>query len=145
MVIRISHKAKLLAVAAAVTGGVAVPVSSAVAHDAVAHKTVNFNYYVAKGPVPKNLLHQTGKLVGSPFGKGTFTASTEVPITKYVWKFKAGALDVTFNSTLKGVIATGPWKVTGGTGEFAHAKGSGSGTGAIDGSKQFHFTGKISY
>ena len=144
MSIRISHKAKLVAVAVAMTG-VAAPVSSAVAHDAIAAKTYNFNYYVAKGPIPKNLLKQTGKLVGSPFGKGTFTASTEVPVTKYVWKFKAGALDVTFNSTLKGVIASGPWKVTGGTGKFKHAKGSGSGTGAINGSKQFHFVGHISY
>ena len=144
MSISTQRKAALLGMAAAVTA-VAVPVSSAVAHDAVAAKTYKFNYYVAKGPIPKNLLHQTGKLVGSPFGKGTFTASTEVPITKYVWKFKGGALDVTFNSTLKGVIASGPWKVTGGTGKFKHAHGSGSGTGAINGSKQFHFVGSISY
>jgi hypothetical protein len=144
MSIRISHKAKLLGLAAAMTA-VAGPVSSAVAHSAVAASSVKYNYYVAKGPVPKNLLKQTGKLVGSPFGKGTFTAATEVPITKYVWKFKKGSIDVTFSSTLKGVIATGPLKITGGTGEFKHAHGTGFGTGAIDGSKQFHFTGKITY
>jgi hypothetical protein len=138
----ISHKAKLVGLAAAMTA-VAAPVSSAVAHPAVAASSVKFNYYVAKGPVPKNLLHETGKFVGSPFGKGTFTAATEVPITKYVWMFKGGNLDATFTSTLKGVIASGPWKITGGTGKFAHAKGSGFGTGAINGSKQFHFTGKV--
>jgi hypothetical protein len=58
MVTRISHKAKLLVAVAAVTA-VAAPVSAAVAHDAVAAKAYNFNYKVAKGPVPKNLLHQT--------------------------------------------------------------------------------------
>jgi hypothetical protein len=142
MVIRISHKAKLLGMAAALTA-VAGPVSAAVAHPAVAASSYKFNYYVAKGPIPKNLLHETGKFVGSPFGKGTFTAATEVPITKYVWMFKGGNLDATFTSTLKGVIASGPWKITGGTGKFAHAKGSGFGTGAINGSKQFHFTGKV--
>jgi hypothetical protein len=143
MINRFSHKAKLLAGVVAAMLSVAVPVSLAVAPSAAAATSYKFNYYVAKGPIPKNLLHETGKLVGSPFGKGTFTASTEVPITKYVWSFKGGALDVKFTSTLKGVIASGPWKVTGGTGRFAHAKGSGSGSGAIDGSKQFHFVGTV--
>jgi hypothetical protein len=137
-----SRKAKLLGVAVSLAG-IAIPASSAVAHPAVAAGSYKINYTIAKGKIPTNLLHQTGRLVGSPFGSATFTGSTEVPITTYVWKFKSGKLDIKFTATLKGVIASGPWKVTGGTGKFKHAHGTGTATGAINGSKQFHFVGKV--
>jgi hypothetical protein len=141
--VRISRKAQLLGLIVSMvclTAGV----SPAFARVSAAAKTYKFNYTVVKSKVPTNLEHQTGKMTGSPFGKATFTASTEVPITTYVLSFAGGKLDIKLTASLHGVIASGPWKVTGGSGKFAHAHGGGHGSGAIDGSKQFHFTGKVS-
>jgi hypothetical protein len=140
--VNISRRAKLLGVLVAVTG-IAVSVSPAFAHQAVAANTYQINYTVAKGKVPTNLLHQTGKIYGRPFGPATFTGKTVVPITTYVWSFRGGKLDIRFDGALHGIIASGPWRVTGGTGRFRHAHGSGRASGAIDGSKQFHFTGHV--
>jgi hypothetical protein len=143
--VHIPRTAKLVGVLVALLG-VTATVTPALAHEVAAAKTKTYklNYLVAKGKVPTNLAHQTGKMTGSPFGPVTFTADTEVPITTYVWTFRGGKLDIKFTATLKGVIASGPWKVTGGTGKFAHAHGSGTASGAIDGSKQFHFVGTVS-
>jgi hypothetical protein len=141
--VNISRRAKLLGVLVSVMG-IVVSVSPAFAHQAVVANTYRINYTVAKGKVPTNLLHQTGKLYGRPFGRATFTGKTEVPITTYVWSFRRGKLDIRFDGTLHGITASGPWKVTGGTGEFRHARGSGTASGAINGSKQFHFVGHVS-
>ena len=143
--VRISRKAKLVGMLVSLVC-ITATVTPAFAHQVAAAKakTYKFNYLVAKGKVPTNLAHQTGKMTGTPFGTCTFVGDTEVPITTYALKFSGGTLDIKFTATLKGVIASGPWKVTGGTGKFAHATGSGKATGAIDGSKQFHFTGTVS-
>ncbi len=117
-----------------------------VAVPAAQAKTVAFDYSIAKtGKVPTDLSHLSGKLVGKPFGNGSFTGKTIVPVTTYVWKFKGGTISARFDAKLDGIIASGPLKITGGTGTFAGAKGSGTARGAIDGSVPFHFKGKVSY
>jgi hypothetical protein len=143
--VHISRRAKVLGVLVSLIA-ITATVSPALAHQAAAAKTKTYkvSYTVAKGPIPKNLLHLTGKITGTPFGPATFTGKTIVPITTYVWSFSGGKLDIKFSGTLKGVIASGPWKVTGGTGKFSHARGGGTATGAVDGSKQFHFVGSVS-
>jgi hypothetical protein len=141
--VHMSRKARLMGLLACLMCLTAT-VPPALARTVAAAKTYPFNYTVAKGKVPTNLAHQTGKMTGKPFGAASFTASTEVPITTYVVSFSGGKLDMKFTATLHGVIASGPWKVTGGTGKFAHATGGGTASGAIDGSKQFHFVGKVS-
>jgi hypothetical protein len=132
-----------LCVAALLAAATLSPAASAHNATAATAKSYKINYVTPPGPPPTDLSHITGKLKGTPFGPATFTGSVVVPLTKYVWKFSGGKLDVTFTAKVTGVDVAGPWVVTGGTGKFTSAKGNGTATGSINGSKPFHFVGKV--
>jgi hypothetical protein len=137
-----------LAAAALLTAGALVAGQAGaqpVATAAKAKKTYTVSYATARSKPPTDLSKLRGTLVGKPFGTASFTGATVVPITTYQWRFKGGVLKVKFTATLKGVIASGPWKVTGGTGKFKGATGGGKASGGIDGSKPFKFTGKVKF
>jgi hypothetical protein len=84
-------------------------------------------------------------LSGSPVGKCTMTGKLVIPDTQQVWKCKGGTLKLTGHGTTGAANdAKGTWKVNGGTGKYAKAKGKGVFTGQISTGK-FTYTGTLSY
>jgi hypothetical protein len=85
-----------------------------------------------------------GKLTGSPFGNGTVSGTVKPPVAQYVWHFQGGTVKVKWVAKLKGQIASGNWKILGGTGKYKGIKGGGHGSGNVVTGK-LKFTGKATF
>lgn len=87
----------------------------------------------------------TGKFKGTPFGQCTMKGKLEIPKTRQTLKCKGGTVKLvgTASSGASNSVK-GTWKITGGSGKFAGARGKGSFTGTLSTAK-YHYKGKVSY
>jgi hypothetical protein len=85
----------------------------------------------------------SAKITDPVLGKCTMTGKLVIPDTQQVWKCKGGTFKLTGHGTTGADNdAKGTWKVTGGTGKFKGAKGSGTFAGKLSTSK-FTYKGSI--
>jgi hypothetical protein len=87
----------------------------------------------------------SGKIVGGTIGKGTYAGKVinGGSGSTLTWKVKGGSLKVTTAAGIVGRAVKGTFRVTGGTGKFKGAKGSGKLNGDLN-TGLFTFTGKLS-
>ena len=87
----------------------------------------------------------TGKYKGTPFGNCTMKGTLVIPDTKQTWYCKGGTVKLTAHSTTGASNnVKGTWKISGGSGKFKHARGSGTFSGQISTTK-YTYVGKVSY
>ena len=136
---------QLAAGALAATLALAALVAPQIASATTKTKVIKVNVTLKTGAPPSSpTAPVSGTLVGTP--TGSYNGAVVPPDTKYVWKLTGGTIKITFAGTVSGATVSGPWHVTGGTGKYKHAKGSGTETGGISaGGAPFKMKGTIKY
>lgn len=85
----------------------------------------------------------SAKITDPVLGRCTMTGKLVIPDTQQVWKCKGGTFRLTGHGTTGASDdAKGTWKVSGGTGKFKGAKGSGTFAGKLSTAK-FVYKGSI--
>jgi hypothetical protein len=111
---------------------------------AASAKTVKFTMTEnAKSSGPPNYI--ADGTVSGTLGKGKAHSQTLPPTTKGYWKLKGGTIHYTFNTALKGTVASGKGTFTKGTGKYKGVKGSFKVRGDITGKFPFQMKGKAKY
>jgi hypothetical protein len=87
-----------------------------------------------------------GKMTGKPFGTCTQNGTVVVPQLKFVMHCKKGTVKgaFTITSPLTSNNVKAKWKITGGTGKYKGAKGSGTMKGTVTPGTQ-NVKGKVKY
>jgi hypothetical protein len=115
-----SFRARAVALVVVASACAALPASASAA--------TKFRFTQSSGKLTGNTA--TGTISGGTFGKGTVTGKVTPPTASYTFKFKGGTIKMSFNATdIEGSHIAGPIKLTGGTGKYAHIKGSGTCSG----------------
>jgi hypothetical protein len=123
---------------------VAVPVGAGASVRPATTKSISLTLHAHIGShATSGVQHGHGTLQGSL--SGTYTATVDVPVTKYALKVSGGTIDITTLYNVDGEKLSGAWHATGGSGIYAHVKGSGKATGALAANAVFKLTGKLSY
>jgi hypothetical protein len=124
---------------------VAVPVGAGASARPATTKSISvtLHAHIGANHPTSGVQHGHGTLQGSL--SGTYTATVDVPVTKYVLEVSGGTIDITTLYNVDGEKLSGAWHTTGGSGRYAHVKGSGKATGALAANAVFKLTGKLSY
>jgi hypothetical protein len=67
-----------------------------------------------------------GKVLSSPWGKGTYKGTLNVPEIVAKYKVKGGTFVISAKGTIDGNRASGQWKMSKGTGKFKEISGHGT-------------------
>ena len=97
----------------------------------------------SSGP-PKYIVPAAGEPSPGP-RQGQGASQTLPPETKGYWKLKGGTIYYTFNTSLKGTVASGNGKFIRGTGKYKGVKGSFAVRGDITGKFPFVMKGTAKY
>jgi len=115
---------------------------------AASAKTVSFKMTEhARKPAapPKFIVPESGCSVSGALGHGKCASRTTPPTTNGHWKLNGGTIYYTFNTSLKGTVASGTGKFVRGTGKFRRIKGTFKVRGDITGKFPFTMNGRATY
>lgn len=111
---------------------------------AASAKTVKFTMTEnAKSSGPPNYV--ADGTVSGTLGRGKTHSQTLPPKTTGHWTFKGGKIYYTFNTTLKGTVASGTGHFTKGTGKYRKVRGTFKVRGDITGKFPFVMKGTAKY
>jgi hypothetical protein len=98
---------------------------------------------VTKGTYNGNSVQ--GKILSSPWGKGTYKGTLNPPDIVAKYKVKGGTFVISAKGTIDGNRAFGSWKISKGTGKFKGIKGGGKWVTPNLAKGTTTFTGKVTY
>jgi len=138
-----SHRT--VAALATVLAGTALALPGAASAKTVKFKMTERATAPAKPPDYKVPAPGSTCTVRGTLGTGKCASQTTPPKTTGRWKLKGGTIYYTFNTTLKGTVASGKGRITRGTGKYKGIKGTFKVRGDITGKFPFSMNGKATY